>query len=111
MDKINPALLCRLRVAALCATAAHAQIDPDDEDEAREWLVVYNAEAQLQFSAAVDAEWTYNTNITDENLQATVSARVRGSLSCTIFRYTMSHVHLAMSGSAGARTCACVMHV
>ena len=75
MDKINLALLHRLRVAALCATAAHAQIDPDDEDEAREWLVVYNAEAQLQFSAAVDAEWTYNTNITDDNLQATVSAR------------------------------------
>ena len=75
MDKINLALLHRLRVAALCATAAHAQIDPDDEDEAREWLVVYNAEAQLQFSAAVDAEWTYNTNITDDNLQATVSVR------------------------------------
>ena len=44
-----------------------AQVDPDDEEAAREWLAVYNAEAQIRIPVSRQATWDYNTNITDHN--------------------------------------------
>lgn len=54
------------------AACTLAQIDPDDEDQAREWLQVYNTDAQVQYPLSIEAEWNYNTNLTDENLDKTV---------------------------------------
>ena len=61
-------ILTRLSVAL-----SRAQVNPDDEDEARAWLETYNANAQVEYPISVEAEWNYNTNLTDENLDATVS--------------------------------------
>ena len=57
----------------LSVALSRAQVNPDDEDEARAWLETYNANAQVEYPISVEAEWNYNTNLTDENLDATVS--------------------------------------
>ena len=51
----------------------HAQVEPDNEEQARAWLEIYNEDAQTEYPKAVEAEWNYNTNLTDENLEITVN--------------------------------------
>ena len=43
-----------------------------DNDEAKEWLALYNAEAMLVYPVALEAAWVYNTNITEYNMNAMV---------------------------------------
>ena len=43
-----------------------------DEDAARAWLVEYNKGAEKAYYDSVSASWTYNTNLTDYNLQLEV---------------------------------------
>ena len=48
----------------------------DDEDAARLWADQYNQEAQVVYYEYMEAEWTYNTNITDHNSQKAVSSNI-----------------------------------
>jgi len=43
------------------------------EDDAIAWAATYNNQAEIVWFQAVDAEWEYNTNLTDYNLERTVS--------------------------------------
>ena len=53
----------------LLAATAHAQ----SEESAREWLVDYNAQAQVVYSRSAQGSWDYQTNITSHNQQVAVS--------------------------------------
>ena len=55
----------------LCLWRISAQIT--DEEVALVWLEQYNQESEVVLFNYVDASWNYNTNLTDENLQAEVS--------------------------------------
>ena len=57
----------------LLARGQEEVIDPDDEEQAQRWLVHHNAEAQIEYYKALNAAWNYNTDLTDENLNASVS--------------------------------------
>ena len=50
-----------------------SQVDPGDEEAAREWLVTYNREAQIRIPVATQARWDYSTNLTDHNMEREVS--------------------------------------
>ena len=43
-----------------------------DNDQAKEWLTLYNTEAMLVYPIVVEAAWVYNTNITEYNMNAMV---------------------------------------
>ena len=55
----------------LCVWRISAQIT--DEEVAIVWLEQFNEESEVVWFNYVDASWNYNTNLTDENLQAEVS--------------------------------------
>ncbi len=44
-----------------------------DLDVARQYLAEYNEEAMQIYYTAVEASWSYNTNITDETQRKSVS--------------------------------------
>ena len=44
-----------------------------DVDEARRWLDEYNTRAEQEYYKVIQANWDYNTNITDHNQQKSVS--------------------------------------
>lgn len=44
-----------------------------EEERARTWLKSYNNQAQIVWSMSVEADWEYNTNLTDYNLEKSVS--------------------------------------
>jgi peptidyl-dipeptidase A len=58
-------------VVGLLAVGCHAQ---SEEDQARAWANAYNNQAQIVWFQSVDAEWEYNTNLTDDNLEKSLAA-------------------------------------
>ncbi len=61
-----------LCVLALWAGSGWVAAQSTDEEDALEWLAQYNEESQVVLFEYVSASWDYNTNLTDENLQAEV---------------------------------------
>ena len=45
------------------------------EQDALDWTVEYNAKTQQMWPVAIQAEWTYNTDITPENQAAMVGTK------------------------------------
>ena len=60
-----------LLVLSVCLWVSSGQIV--DEEEAVIWLEQYNEQSEVVLFNYVNASWTYNTNLTDENLEAEVS--------------------------------------
>ena len=58
-------------ISLSCVWRISAQIT--DEEVALVWLEQYNEESEVVLFNYVDGSWNYNTNLTDENLQAEVS--------------------------------------
>ena len=63
---------CMAAILFCVAVRVRGQVDPDDEAAAREWLAQYNEEAMTRIPVKVEADWAYNTNITDYNNQRAV---------------------------------------
>ena len=61
-------------IVALLVDLLGAGSQAQTEDEARTWVASYNYQAEIVWFQAVDAEWEYNTNLTDYNLESTVGA-------------------------------------
>lgn len=49
-------------------------------DRAEPFLMEYNSTSETEYFKAVDAEWTYNTNINDETQAASVSGGLETKL-------------------------------
>jgi peptidyl-dipeptidase A len=62
-------LVCVL--VAFLALGVHGQ---GSEEEAERWANVYNIQAELLWSESTEADWTYNTNLTDYNMEKSVEA-------------------------------------
>jgi peptidyl-dipeptidase A len=56
---------------ALIAVGCWAQTE---EEQARTWATIYNGQAETVWFQSVDADWEYNTNLTDYNLERALEA-------------------------------------
>ena len=66
---------CSILFWSLLSTVAEVcRSQPPDEVVAQLWLNQYNADAEVVYYAAVEADWIYNTNLTDYNMGNSVSS-------------------------------------
>jgi len=56
------------RAIVLLCLAVLARGQSGTEEQAAQWALVYNTQAEFIWSLAIEAEWTYNTNLTDHNM-------------------------------------------
>ncbi|ESO05113.1 hypothetical protein HELRODRAFT_111546 [Helobdella robusta] len=62
-----------LTVGLILFFVAESAIIQISEAEAKKWLNKYNVDAEKYFFEATEADWNYNTNLTDYNLAISVS--------------------------------------
>ena len=64
-----------------------------DIDIATEWLADYNERAMDVYYNYMEAEWMFNTNITDENQEKQVSIIYIFNIKCMILWRTELNIH------------------
>ena len=62
-----------IRVCVLVAFLALGVHGQGSEEDAARWANVYNIQAEILWYESTEADWTYNTNLTDYNMEKSVS--------------------------------------
>jgi len=67
-------MVVAVAVVALLTTLSVVSSGQYSEQEALAWSEQYNHQAEIVWYQSVEADWTYNTNLTDYNLQQSLAA-------------------------------------